>query len=283
MFYTLRHKLKIYGSSLSPAFFALFIQLLALIILILLLFITISIDQYVNSKFLALNSLSLVFSLSGIALGLSIFFKVPVWWYAIHFFFPISVYAAYQLEIPWVWYFSCFLVCLGVFWSVFKTQVPFFPSTRWVSTELLQLISKDSSSKVIDIGSGLGRLPISLAQERPMSIVEGIEIAPFLWGMSCLLAFFRRSKVNFKLGNYRNLNFGDYDLVFAYLSPAAMPALWQKAASEMRDGTLLVSYEFKIPDVHPSFIISKGGDSPLLYAWKMNALNKQPQLDKSIN
>lgn len=283
MLLTLRHKLKIYGSSVSPAFFALFIQLLALVILTLFLFITISIDQYVNSEYLALNSISLVFSLSGIALGLSIFFKVPIWWYAIHFFFPISVYAAYQLEIPWVWYFLCFLVSLGVFWSIFKTQVPFFPSTRWVTTELLQLIPKDNSSKVIDIGSGLGRLPITLGKERPMSTVEGIEIAPFLWIMSCLIAFFRRSKVNIRLGNYHHLNFRDYDLVFAYLSPAAMPALWKKAASEMRNGTLLVSYEFIIPDVHPSFIISKGDDSPMLYAWKMDTFNKESQPDKSIN
>jgi hypothetical protein len=35
--------------------------------------------------------------------------------------------------------------------------------------------------------------------------------------------------------------------VFAYLSPAAMPALWRKAQREMRPGSLLVSYEFEIP------------------------------------
>jgi hypothetical protein len=46
---------------------------------------------------------------------------------------------------------------------------------------------------------------------------------------------------------------------FAYLSPAAMLALWHKARAEMRPGTLLLSYEFHIPGTTPDLVIQPEG------------------------
>jgi len=39
------------------------------------------------------------------------------------------------------------------------------------------------------------------------------------WGLN-----WRRSSATFVLGDYHKLDFGEFDAVFAYLSPAAMPA-----------------------------------------------------------
>jgi predicted O-methyltransferase YrrM len=51
------------------------------------------------------------------------------------------------------------------------------------------------------------------------------------------------------------LDFAQFDVVFAYLSPAAMPELWKKAQREMRPGSLLISYEFPIEGVEPNLIV----------------------------
>jgi hypothetical protein len=48
-----------------------------------------------------------------------------------------------------------------------------------------------------------------------------------------------------------------------------MTALWQKAHLEMRKGSMLMSYEFEIIGVKPSFQISGINGSPTLYVWKM--------------
>jgi predicted O-methyltransferase YrrM len=77
--------------------------------------------------------------------------------------------------------------------------------------------------------------------------VVGIELAPLPWLVSRLRAAWSGSRARFLRGDYEQLNFAEYDLVFAYLSPAAMPALWRKAQREMRPGSLLASYEFEIP------------------------------------
>jgi predicted O-methyltransferase YrrM len=100
---------------------------------------------------------------------------------------------------------------------------------------------------MVDIGSGLGGFTLHLAAARPESVVVGIELAPLPWLVSRLRAAWSGSRARFLRGDYEQLNFAEYDLVFAYLSPAAMPALWRKAQREMRPGSLLASYEFEIP------------------------------------
>jgi len=43
---------------------------------------------------------------------------------------------------------------------------------------------------------------------------------------------------------------GQYDVVFAYLSPVPMEQLWNKVKREMRPGTVFISNTFEVPD-HP--------------------------------
>jgi hypothetical protein len=48
-----------------------------------------------------------------------------------------------------------------------------------------------------------------------------------------------------------------------------MPALWQKAQLEMQAGSMLISYEFEIPDAKASLCIQIEKQSPNIYVWKM--------------
>ena len=47
----------------------------------------------------------------------------------------------------------------------------------------------------------------------------------------------------------------DYDVVYAFLSPVPMAAVWQKAAAELRPGALLVSNSFPVPGREPDFVV----------------------------
>lgn len=192
------------------------------------------------------------------------------WWRWIHVVFPLAVWLMSQWQIPNVIYLVGFLLSLGLYWTTFRTQVPFFPSTHAVHEQILSLIPQSQSIRVIDIGSGLGDMCLTIAKSRPACVVEGIEIAPLPWFVSFVRAKLVSSRAYFRIGDYRLLNFADYDLIFAYLSPAAMPDLWKKAQSQMRSGCLLVSYEFEISGVAPTMVMSHLGSERLLYVWKIN-------------
>lgn len=194
---------------------------------------------------------------------------LAVWWRWIHFCFPLVMFLMSMWQLPNEIYLIGFVVTLSIFWTTFRSQVPFFPSRPMVWKKVAELVSQQQKTRMVEIGSGLGDLSMYIAKNRKNSQVEGVEIAPLPWLVSTLRTWVTRSSARFKLGDYRALDFAQYDLVFAYLSPAAMSDLWKKAQQEMRVGSLLVSYEFEISGVLPSFSITNGDKTPTIFVWKM--------------
>ncbi|WP_028104152.1 class I SAM-dependent methyltransferase [Pseudoduganella violaceinigra] len=201
------------------------------------------------------------------ALAASIGWKVGLarWWLPILLLFPLALLAGLALHLPPWLAAAAFLVLLGWYWSTYRTQVPYYPSNPAVWRAVLAELPQGRALRLIDIGSGLGGFTLHMAMARPESAVEGIELAPVPWLVSRLRAALSGSRARFLRGDYERLNFAEYDLVFAYLSPAAMPALWHKAQREMRRGSLLVSYEFEIPVVNGVKAIRTTEGGPLLY------------------
>ncbi|MBC7453488.1 MAG: class I SAM-dependent methyltransferase [Massilia sp.] len=203
-----------------------------------------------------------------LAAALSRWRKLAWWWLAIQWLFPVALLGAAQLQLPPSLFLSAFSLMLLVYWSTFRTQVPYYPSGRRAWDAVASLLPPEPLY-VIDIGSGLGGLVLDLARRRPESTFVGIELAPLPWLISALRAqLLRRSNARFVRGDYEQLDLGDYDAVFAYLSPAAMSALWAKASAEMRPGALLLSYEFEIGEKAPDMTIVPTGRGPLLYGWR---------------
>jgi SAM-dependent methyltransferase len=189
------------------------------------------------------------------------------WWLGIQLVFPLALMQTQSLAVPaWIWL-AAFLFLLLLFWSTFRTQVPYYPSGKRVWDEVARLLPQDRPVCAIDIGSGLGGLVLDLAARRPDSTFFGIELAPLPWFVSSLRAKLTGSNARFVRGDYEHVDFANYDAVFAYLSPAAMSALWRKAAREMRPGAILLSYEFLITEKAPDISIVPTGRGPALYVW----------------
>jgi len=189
------------------------------------------------------------------------------WWSAIQFGFAPALLLALSLELPPSLFLGAFLVFLLVYWSTFRTQVPYYPSGRAVWDLVAGLLPPGRPAAAIDIGSGLGGLVLELARRRPNCRIDGIELAPLPWLASRLRARLTGSRARFLRGDYNRLDFSQYDLVFAYLSPAAMTALWRKAAREMRPGSILASYEFSIIDKEPNRRFVTTDSKKILYVW----------------
>jgi hypothetical protein len=256
------------ASKIKPATLAVLVQCVAFLMVMLLAWGVYFFTPY------KLSSFSLALAQATVATALSYKLGAAVWWRWIHFIFSLAVWSMLQWKIPGDVYFYGFLVTLSLFWTTFRTQVPFYPSRSEVHAQVAELLPQNKSIRMMDIGSGLGDLVMHIAQHRQelqdfQSQLIGVEIAPLPWAISKARAYFKKSTAQFKLGNYETMNFAEFDAIFAYLSPAAMTALWQKAQREMRSGSMLMSYEFEITGVKPSFQISSKKGSPTLYVWKM--------------
>ncbi|WP_309566524.1 class I SAM-dependent methyltransferase [Methylobacillus flagellatus] len=211
-----------------------------------------------------------LFLLQGVvACLLSIMLAMAAWWRWIHLLFPLAILAMLQWQLPaWI-YLLAFCFTLALFWSTYRTQVPFYPTRPATWRQVKELVPADRPVGVLDIGSGMGGLVMYLARERTNARCAGIELAPLPWLISVLSAFLKKSPASFKYGDYQAVNLSEYDVVFAYLSPAAMPDVWLKAKKEMQAGSLLISYEFEIPGVAPKLQIQDKFDAPSIFVWEL--------------
>lgn len=205
-----------------------------------------------------------------IAALISVWMRQPAWWPPLHALFLPAILLAGTVTLPAWLYLVAFLTLALFYWSTFRTRVPLYLSDRKAWRAVEPLLPKDRTFQFIDVGSGLGGVPLYLESRFPSGRFFGTEIAPAPWLISHLRARFRRSRVTFMRRDYTTLDLTHYDVVFAFLSPAAMPALWQQAQAQMKSGSLFISLSFAVQARAPDREISlAAGDRHTLYAWEM--------------
>lgn len=205
------------------------------------------------------------------AVLLSYWLGLPKWWCWINAVFPILV-GIFQ---TFNWSSSIFLVAflmLALFyWSNFLTRVPYYPSTEVVWSEIADLLPSDQAANVLEIGSGFGGFCLFIKKHKPDSTVVGVELSPIIWLYSHIRQLILKIDCQFLRQDYRRMNFAKQDLIFAFLSPAAMPALYLQAKKQMKSGAILASYCFEIPCAQNESVeeieISYG---KTLYVWRQS-------------
>ena len=189
------------------------------------------------------------------------------WWLVIQCLFPLALLGAGMLAIPSWLFLAVFILLLAVFWSTFRTQVPYWASGRRVWDAVFEQLPQGRAVRAIDIGSGLGGCVLDLARRRPDSAFTGVELAPLPWLGSWLRAKVTASRARFVRGDYEHFDFAEFDVVFCYLSPAAMSSLYAKCLAEMKRGSKLISYEFTIAERQPDHVIRITQSGVSLYIW----------------
>jgi hypothetical protein len=214
------------------------------------------------------------FAIGALALVFTLLRRLPRWWWPIQLLFAPAIWALLQVEIPPLAWFIAFVVFALLYWTTFRSQVPLFLSGQrvWAAVEaLLPPPQPDGELRFVDLGSGLGGLLAYLGRQRPDGSYTGIEIAPLpAWLSRLRFAVAGPANVRVLRGSFWTQNLGDYDVVFAFLSPVPMPDLWEKATREMRTGSLLVSCAFEVPG-HPADQTIEAGPTARerLHVWQM--------------
>lgn len=188
------------------------------------------------------------------AAGIATLLRSARWWRWIHLGFMPVVAGALALQIAPGWYLAAFVLFALIYWSSFRTQVPLFLSNPRTAEAVASLLRRDRPPSVLDLGSGTGSLLRPLARLRPDCRCEGVESAPAPYLLSRILARHQHN-ITLARGDFFKMPWGDYDLVYAFLSPVPMNAVWDKARAELRPGALLVSNSFPVEGVDPEQVI----------------------------
>ncbi|MDP2877740.1 MAG: class I SAM-dependent methyltransferase [Holophaga sp.] len=194
-----------------------------------------------------------------LAASLAAWWGLGPWWRVFQILVPVAL--GWQLGhavSAWV-YPSLLAVVFLVFGGGILTRVPLYNSGSAAWDELLTLIPEGERWRVVDLGAGLGGPLAALAHRRPEARFIGVEASPLVWLIAWLRCLPWKKNCRIQAGSLWRFPLAEIDLAFAFLSPAPMAALWEKACTEMKPGTLLISHSFQIPGVEPERRISLPG------------------------
>jgi|TARA_R100000005_G_scaffold96260_2_gene81880 hypothetical protein len=180
-------------------------------------------------------------------------FSVP--WIIGQMLAPPLLVLALALDIPnWVFPLVLLLLVL-LFWNVAGNRVPLFLTNR-LTYRAIEEVLPDGPLHFADLGSGLGGILRYLAKRRRDARFSGLETAPLPFALSWLMGKFSGTD-NLEM-RYRDIfreDLSQYDVVYCFLSPVPMPALFEKARAEMKPGSLFVSNSFIVPDHQPDEVV----------------------------
>ena len=213
---------------------------------------------------------ALAISQGVLAALLSFGVRLPWWWWWIQLLFWPALLAGMMIPALVSWAPFILLALLLIFGGVFRDRVPLFLSSQRVLQALLEVLKTRPSARVIDIGCGTGRVTCALQRQLPALRMMGVERALLPFALAWLRCRFTKPRPDVVLGSLWDCHLGDYDVVYAYLSPAPMPRLWQKVCAEMAEGSLFISNTFEVPGVAADQVITVDDwNQSKLFIWQI--------------
>jgi len=198
------------------------------------------------------------------------FQALPLPWKLINVVLPVAAAINLSVEIPW-WVFAAPLALLVLTYApALWTRVPYYPTPKAAYALILAELPADKPFTFLDIGCGFGDLLTFLSQKRPLGRFIGIEVGPLPW----FVANIRRLLLgrNNLLVLYRDMwrfPLREVDVVYTFLSPAAMPRMGQKVSDEMKPGSTFITLSFPVQTASDEVISVKDERASKMYIHRM--------------
>lgn len=193
-------------------------------------------------------------AIGGVALLLATASRQPSWWCVIHAGFAPLVWLTLQAEIDPSWFLAAFVILMLVYRGALAGQVPLYLSNAPTIEAVGDILAARPPGRFVDLGAGVGTTLIPLASQFPDWQFIGVENAPLTW-LTGALRGGGLNNLSWRWGDLWKTSTADADVIYAFLSPAPMPSLWEKLQAEMPAGSLFISNSFPVPDVEPDEVI----------------------------
>lgn len=145
--------------------------------------------------------------------------------------------------------------------------VPYVPTPYPVVRAMLKLAGAGPSDIVYDLGCGDGRILIIAAKEFNVKKAVGIELDKERYKTALERVREERltDKVEIVHGDFFDVYIGEATVVTLFLLTSVNEMLKPKFEKELKDGTRIVSHEFRIPGWRPEKVVEVRDDNGLLH------------------
>ncbi len=180
-----------------------------------------------------------------VAAAISRAFGLGWGWMALQAALPVVAWTALSGGVAsWV-YLLAFALLAALYSNTLFERVPLYLTNRatWRALDAL-LDDEKQTGRFVDLGAGFGGPITFLAAHKPNWRFDGVESAPLVFVLAWLRLRLGGSVATIRFRRLWNEDLGTADVVYAFLSPAPMARLLEKAGAEMKPGSLFISNSF---------------------------------------
>lgn len=194
------------------------------------------------------------------------------WWFWLNLVFVPGLLLASGAPLPSWLFLLGFLLLLLLNWNSVGERVPLYLTGAGSRRALARLLeAREGRFAFIDLGCGPAGTLLWLARRFPEAQFTGVETAPLSYVIARLRSLARRN-CRIRYQNLWRSDLAGIDVAYCFLSPAPMPALWDKARAELPAGAWLISNTFEIPGVAPQRVVElKDWRDSRLLLWEIDA------------
>lgn len=197
------------------------------------------------------------------------------WWLPINLLFSPALVSTLSFGVAPLWFLVAFILLFLVYWSVFRSQVPLYLSSRKAWAAVAGLLPGKAGVRFLDLGAGLGGMLSYLDARHPGGYFSGMEIAPLPFALGWARKKATGGNYSLLWGDFWPHSLADQDVVYAYLSPVPMGRLWRKVCEEMPSGSRFISNTFPVPGVEPATVVELNDfHHSRLYVYRVPAQQK---------
>ena len=163
------------------------------------------------------------------------------------------------------------VMMISIVWGLIVTGgVPFISTNKKDFKAILQAVELKPKEIICDLGCGKAHLLVYASKYFGTKGV-GYELTlwPYLWAK--LKIYLTKTNVDIFRQNFFKADLTKADVVFCYLFPEVMAKLESKFEHELRSGSRVVSYAFKLPNrVADKIVITNNDNTELgkIYVYK---------------
>lgn len=156
-------------------------------------------------------------------------------------------------------------ILLSFVWPPDSPWSPWWRTNKKVSRAACKLAGITKKDIVYELGSGDGEFILCASNDYGVKKAVGIEIDYSRYFISVIRKLFSNSKnAKFIRADFKRINLSDATVVYFYLVPAVIKRIMPKLLKELKPGTKILSYRYKVP----LKLVSKNEERIYLYEIK---------------
>lgn len=133
---------------------------------------------------------------------------------------------------------------LVAWWTGTQSDVPFQSTHKSALKKLLEKLQIKSGQKIVDLGSGTGRVAFFFANQTPASVVGVEKNWPLFFLATSRQLLKPALKLTFKHQDIAQTDLSSVDIVYTYFSPRAYQKFQKKFERELKLGTTLLAWRY---------------------------------------